>query len=98
MRSAKLTAAVPALSGLAGFALFTFLFLAVDKQWEVAALAIAAVVALLALGRSGAAARIEAAAASHQRAALALTMAAVLLVALLLHGSHFALLMLATVA
>lgn len=93
----KFMAFLPVLSGLAGFSLFAYLFLAVEQQWEVAALAAAAIVSLFLLGKSGVAARMEAAAASHQRATVAATLAAVLIVALLLHGSHFALLMLATV-
>lgn len=83
---------------LTAFAVFTYLFLEVEQQWGVAALAIAAIVALLAFRRSGIAARVERGAAANQRFAVMLTVIAVLIVAAALHESHFALLMLATVA
>ena len=83
---------------LAAFAVFAYLFLEIEQQWEVAALAIGAIVALLILRRSGIAARVERSAAANHRAAVMLTVTAVLIVAAALHESHFALLMLATVA
>ena len=83
---------------LAAFAVFTYLFLEIEQQWEVAALAIGAIVVLLVFRRSGIAARVERGAAANQRAALMLTVTAVLIVAAALYESHFALLMLATVA
>lgn len=86
-----------AVLGLAAFALFTFAFLAVDKQWEVVALAVVAFSGVAVLSRSGLGGRIERAAHSRHRSALVLSIMAVIIVASLLHGSHFALLMLATV-
>ncbi|MGQ0577546.1 MAG: branched-chain amino acid ABC transporter permease [Betaproteobacteria bacterium] len=83
---------------LTGFAVFTYLFLEIEQQWAVAALAIGAMVALLVAGRSGIAARVERSAAANQRAAVTLTLLTMLIVAAALHESHFALLMLATVA
>lgn len=83
---------------LTAFAVFTHLFLEIEQQWEVAALAVGAMVALLVANRSGIAARVERSAAANQRAAVSLTVIAVLIVAAALHESHFALLMLATVA
>jgi len=83
---------------LAAFAVFAYLFLEIEQQWEVAALAIGAIVVLLVFRRSGIAARVERGAAANQRAALMLTVTAVLIVAAALYESHFALLMLATVA
>ena len=83
---------------LAAFAVFAYLFLEIEQQWEVAALAIGAIVVLLVFRRSGIAARVERSAATNQRVAVTLTVIAVLIVAAALHESHFALLMLATVA
>jgi len=83
---------------LTAFAAFTYLFLEIEQQWEVAALATGAMVVLLVSSRSGIAARVERSAASNQRVAVTLTVIAVLIVAAALHESHFALLMLATVA
>jgi len=83
---------------LAAFAVFAYLFLEIEQQWEVAALAIGAIAALLIFRKSGISARVERSAAANQRAAVMLTVTAVLMVAAALHGSHFALLMLATVA
>jgi ABC-type branched-subunit amino acid transport system permease subunit len=90
--------AASVLLALTAFAVFTYLFLEIEQQWEVAALAIGAMVALLIFGRSGIAARVERSAATNQRVAVTLTVIAVLIVAAALHESHFALLMLATVA
>ena len=83
---------------LAGFAVFTYWFLEIEQQWEVAALAIGAIAVLLVMQRSGIAARAQRSAAAHPRASIVLTVIAVLVVAAALHDSHFALLMLATVA
>ena len=83
---------------LAAFAVFTYLFLEIEQQWEVAALAIGAIVVLLVLRRRGIVARVERSAAANHRAAVMLTVTTVLIVAAALHESHFALLMLATVA
>ncbi|HEV8695141.1 MAG TPA: hypothetical protein VGQ93_13305, partial [Lysobacter sp.] len=89
--------AASVLLALTAFAVFTYLFLEIEQQWEVAALAVGATVALLISSRSGIAARVERGAAANQRVAVTLTVIAVLIVAAALHDSHFALLMLATV-
>lgn len=83
---------------LAAFAVFAYLFLEIEQQWEVAALAIGAIAALLIFRKSGMSARVERSAAANHRTAVMLTVSAVLMVAAALHESHFALLMLATVA
>ena len=83
---------------LAAFAVFAYLFLEIEQQWEVAALAIGAIAALLIFRKSGISARVERSAAANHRTAVMLTVTAVLMVAAALHESHFALLMLATVA
>jgi ABC-type branched-subunit amino acid transport system permease subunit len=85
------------LGALLAFAVFTGLFLELEEQWEIAALAVLAVAAFYLGGRSGLAARIESVTDAHPRVAPAAVIAAVLLVAAALHQSHFALLMLATV-
>jgi ABC-type branched-subunit amino acid transport system permease subunit len=90
--------AASVLLALTAFAVFTYLFLEIEQQWEVAALAVGATVALLVSSRSGIAARVERGAAANRRVAVILTVIAVLIVAAALHDSHFALLMLATVA
>lgn len=87
-----------ALGTLLAFAVFTVLFLELEEQWEIALLAVMAIVALVAASRSGFSARLEATAAAHPRGAPALVAVAMLAVAFSLQESHFALLMLATVA
>jgi ABC-type branched-subunit amino acid transport system permease subunit len=87
-----------AVSALFVFALFTGLFLALEEQWEIAALALLAAAGLYAAGRSGLAARIQSVGAAHPRTAPAAVALALLAVIAVLHQSHFALLMLATVA
>lgn len=87
-----------ALAALALFSVFTTLFLVLEVQWEIALLAIAAAGGLYAAGRSGFADRIQAVGAAHPRSAPAAVAIALLLVIAVLHQSHFALLMLATVA
>jgi len=77
---------------------FAILFLELEAQWAVAVLAAATVAGLAAFRFSGANARIDRAAARHPRAAFALALATVAVVAAVLHEAHFALLMLATVA
>ncbi len=84
--------------GAAVCAVVALLFLEVEAQWKVAALAICVVAALLAMEKTGTRARIEEASARHRTLALSLAVAAILAVAGALHESHFALLMLATVA
>jgi ABC-type branched-subunit amino acid transport system permease subunit len=84
--------------GVAVCAVVALLFLEVETQWKVIALAIGVVAALLVVEKTGMRARIEEAAARYRTFALSLAVAAVLAVAGALHESHFALLMLATVA
>ena len=74
------------------------LFLEVEAQWKVAGLAISVVAALLVIEKTGLRARLEEDSARHRIFALNLIVAAILAVAGVLHESHFALLMLATVA
>ena len=78
-------------------AVFVVLFLHLEKQWEIALLAVGLVAAIYAAVRSGLLARVEAAASDHPRMTIMVNFAAALLVIVLLHGEHFALLMLATV-
>lgn len=85
-------------SGVAACAVVLLLFLEVEAQWKVALLAIGVVAALLAVERTGLRVGIEDAFATHRSFALGAVVAAVLGVAGALHDSHFALLMLATVA
>lgn len=87
-----------AVAALLGFSVFTGLFLELEEQWEIALLAVLAVVALVWASRSGFNARLEATAAAYPRSAPALVALAMLAVAVALQESHFALLMLATVA
>ncbi len=96
-RAARIDIAL-ALAALAGCALFTGLFLRAEAQWEIAVLAVLLAATLYAAGRSGVAARLEATGAAHPRAASLAAGAAMLLLVALLHSSHFALLMMATVA
>ena len=84
--------------GVTASAIVALLFLEVEAQWKVAALAMSVVAALLALEKTGLRARMEEAAARHRTFSLSLAVAAILAIAGALHESHFALLMLATVA
>ena len=84
--------------GLAALTGFTVLFLEIERQWEIAALAAAAIAGLAAFRKLGGANRVERAAESCPRCAIALVLAATVTVAGALYDSHFALLMLATVA
>jgi ABC-type branched-subunit amino acid transport system permease subunit len=77
---------------------FTALFLELEAQWQIALLSVVLVAALIAAGRLGLLARVETSAGAHPRLALGTTLAAGLAVIALLHESHFALLMLTTVA
>jgi ABC-type branched-subunit amino acid transport system permease subunit len=79
-------------------AIVALLFLEIETQWKVAALAAGVVAGLLAMERTGMRARMEEASAQHRTLAMSLIIAAILVVAGILHESHFALLMLATVA
>jgi ABC-type branched-subunit amino acid transport system permease subunit len=96
--SEHLKSALLVVLGVAACAIVALLFLEVEAQWNVAALAATVVAALLALAKTGMLARMEAACARHRSFAMSLTVAAILTVAGILHESHFALLMLATVA
>ena len=78
-------------------ALFVFLFLYLEKQWEIVLLAAGLVAVLISSARFGYLARVEAAASVHPRAAILINSIAALLVVVLLREEHFALLMLATV-
>ena len=61
---------------LAAFAVFAYLFLEIEQQWEVVALAIGAIAALLIFRKSGIAARVERSAAANHRTAVMLTVTA----------------------
>jgi len=87
----------PALLAIAALAGFVWLFLYVDQQWEVAALAVGAAIVVLLAGRLGWSQRVEAAFSAHQTTASAAALVAGVLVIGLFHGNHFALLMLSTV-
>ena len=78
-------------------ALFVFLFLYLEQQWEIALLAVGLVAVLFGSVRAGLMARVEAAASDHPRTTIMVNVFAALLVIVLLRGEHFALLMLATV-
>lgn len=84
--------------GLTALTGFTLLFLEIERQWEIAALAAVAIAGLAAFRKLGGTNRVERAAAACPRIAIALTLAATVIVAGALYDSHFALLMLATVA
>jgi ABC-type branched-subunit amino acid transport system permease subunit len=79
-------------------AVTVMLFLKLEAQWEIALLALGVVVVLYAAARSGFVTRVESSADAHPRLALGSALAASLAVVAVLHDSHFALLMLATVA
>lgn len=95
--SAARPSALPALVATAAALGFVWLFLYLDKQWEIVVLvAIAAIVVLLG-ARLGWSKRVEAAVAAHQAGTgIAALIAALALIALF-HANHFALLMLSTV-
>ncbi len=84
--------------GLTALTGFTLLFLEIERQWEIAALAAVAIAGLAAFRKLGGTNRVERAAVARPRIAIALTLAATVIVAGALYDSHFALLMLATVA
>jgi len=79
-------------------AVFVTLFLELEAQWEIGLLAAILVGGLYLSGRFGFSARVESSAAAHPRVALGSALAAMAAVVAVLHESHFALLMLATVA
>ncbi len=78
-------------------ALFVFLFLYLEQQWEIVLLAVGLIAVLLSSARFGFLGRVEAAASDHPRTTIMVNVIAALLVIVLLREEHFALLMLATV-
>jgi len=78
-------------------AVFVFLFLYLEKQWEIVLLALGLVAVLFSSARFGFLARVEIAASDHPRTTIMVNVIAALLVIVFLRGEHFALLMLATV-
>jgi ABC-type branched-subunit amino acid transport system permease subunit len=84
--------------GIALCAMVTLLFLEVEAQWKVAALAASVIAGLLVAEKTGLRARMEQASARLRTFTLSLAVMVILAVAGVLHESHFALLMLATVA
>jgi ABC-type branched-subunit amino acid transport system permease subunit len=87
----------PALLAVAVLTGFTVLFLHVDKQWEVASLAGAVVIAAAGSARLGWLKRAEASFTAHDRALGAAALLAAVSVIGFFYDSHFALLMLTTV-
>ena len=87
----------PACVTIAAVSVFGYLFLRVEAQWEVIALAVGASVALLALGRIGWAARVGSAWSARPVPLAWLSLSAALAVIALFAEDHFALLMIATV-
>ena len=87
----------PALVTIAAVSVFGYLFLRVEAQWEVIALAVGAIVALLALGRIGWAARVGSVWSARPAPLAWLSLSAALAVIALFAEDHFALLMIATV-
>jgi ABC-type branched-subunit amino acid transport system permease subunit len=87
----------PAILALAGVGIFSVLFIRAEHQWEVVALAVGAVAALLLLGRSTWAGRLAAAWNAQPRLLGWLSFATAAAVVLLFREDHFALLMVSTV-
>lgn len=87
----------PGFAALAAVTGFAILLLWIEEQWEVMALAIGAVVALLLAGRFGLTGKAEASYRAHRGVMNLLSVAAVVVVAGFFHEDHFPLLMLATV-
>ena len=87
----------PACAAIAAVSVFGYLFLRVEAQWEVIALAVGAIVALLALGRIGWAARVGSVWSARPAPLAWLSLSAALAVIALFAEDHFALLMIATV-
>jgi ABC-type branched-subunit amino acid transport system permease subunit len=87
----------PAILALAGVGIFSVLFIRAEHQWEVVALAVGAVAALLLLGRSTWAGRLVAAWNAQPRLLGWLSFATAAAVVLLFREDHFALLMVSTV-
>ncbi|MEO8163893.1 MAG: branched-chain amino acid ABC transporter permease [Betaproteobacteria bacterium] len=85
-------------SGVIACALALLLFLEVEAQWKVVALALGTVAVVIAAEKTGVLRRIEESSARHGTMALVLALIALFGVAGVLREAHFALLMLATVA
>jgi len=81
----------------ASAALFVVLFLHLEAQWAIVALALGLGVALYFAARAGLLARVNAASSDHPSGAIAINVAAGIAVIILLRDQHFALLMFATV-
>jgi len=86
------------LLGVIACASATLLLLEVESQWKLIVLLAGVALALVMAEKHGRRARFEQASARHGAFALWLTLGAITIVAGVLHQSHFALLMLATVA
>jgi ABC-type branched-subunit amino acid transport system permease subunit len=84
--------------GIALCALVGWLFLDVESQWKAVLLAGAVIATLLIAERTGWRQRFETATSENGTLATSLSLVAVAIIAIALHESHFALLMLATVA
>jgi len=78
-------------------AMFVFLFLYLEQQWEIVLLAVGLIAVLFSSARFGLLRRVELAASDHPRTTIMVNVLAALLVIVLLRNEHFALLMLATV-
>lgn len=88
---------LPAFVALLLIALFVFLFLHAEAQWEVATLAAVGAVALLLVGRSRVSERIADGWSATPRALGAVSLLLTLAIVFLFRENHFALLMIATV-
>jgi ABC-type branched-subunit amino acid transport system permease subunit len=87
----------PALITLGSVALFAVLFIAAEAQWEVGVLAVGAIAALLAIGRTRWPARVDAAWSARPRRFGAGAIVLALAVIALFREDHFALLLVSTV-
>lgn len=90
-------ARLPALAAIAALTAFAWLFLRVEHQWEVGALAAGAIVAMLLLARVGWLQGAGKSFAAHSRSSGVTSLAAGVVIVVLFHDNHFALLMLSTV-
>ena len=87
----------PLLVASAAAALFVVLFLYLEAQWAIVALALGLVIGLYLAARGGLLARVESASSDYPRAAIGINIVTGIVVIILLRDQHFALLMLATV-
>ena len=78
-------------------AIFVFMFLYLEQQWEIAVLAVGLVGVLFSSARYGVLKRVEVAASDNPGMTLIVHVIAAMLVIVFLRDEHFALLMLATV-